>query len=1168
MIKTINEFWGVVFRAFLLLDGYLLRAVDQIISLFAGRENFSMGRVNTGVKRGIVYLCLLSGITLIGMSCGGDKANDDLNEILQVAGQEDLDELERKRQEELERQEKEQRKRELEAEIENKVKIEVERLEKELGRKLTKKEIEEVREAIKQRIESERLLLKRPQLPESAAGLDLAYYADPFAFTGQSINSYKGEASRGTFDVRGHPGAAWPFGMTMMTPVNTRTNTYWSLHPDSGTKFFSYNASQRDVVKGFATSFITGPGCQIGQEFVFMADDVKTNDKLGTVLSLNRRKFKILFPYGTSNGTQPDTTKQYKNDKEKEFAEPGYYRVTYYKTNAARAIIAEFTVTSRTGLARFTFPSAATHATFHLSTHSGSLLRSSRIRSLSGVNNAISLELTQGDFCQQGDNNTVYAVFLFDRDIGSVSEKSSSSGGVEDNVEIALGANKIVNLKVGRSSISPQKAYENLIAENKTVESTLRSPVLNWEFDHFRENAYAKWNNYLKRIMVADGGKDHRLEEKRIFYSALYQAVLHPNIYEDHDGEYMGFDQRRHTVDLKYQDHQYQNYSGWDTYRGQHQLISMIDKKIARDIAQSLVNNANQAGCQSTGICNKTGLFTRWGHYNQDTLVMNGDPGTILVASSLAYGGENFNYDDAYKTMLRAGYGSIAHDVYSDNTAITKDGSDVSESKGTSKNITFGGGATKLRSFTRKVKRDGKFEDISSHANIINRTILPSKGETFLTDLHEFAASDFARAQFIKLVHSLKSDAIKDEGGGQLTTQKYQEKYTEIMNHAGDTWKKAYSWYRKRDSDIVVRDIAGRGTSRLRGSTPPLDPIIDDTLPNQASHPNSWNTYQKFKGLVDHYAIAQDMPFREGTAEHYRFMVPFDVVGLFKLLGNENIETGGFVQNAAQLQSLRNFIHGTDSYNSGEHGRNFNLGNQPCYSVPWTLNYTGYPHFTQMTIRRMHNMMYDDQPSYSMAGNDDLGSLSSQYVWASIGFYPAHPGLGILHVTTPRFESVTISDERGILLTSMAKSEGNSNKTCSDTKDYNHQCFLIDSMKYNGGNYTKAYLRYWKDIEKNSGSDKYLKLEFNLHKISGYSLGMINSDGNFIPRQIRNESARDIFLDAFRDSQPSTNWGRRITDLPPSGSGGILNAYGSAYPELSRDDHNQLGDFEFGHDNY
>ena len=73
MIKTINEFWGAVFRGFLMLDGHLLRAVDQIISLFAGRENFSMGRVSTGLKRGVMYVCLLTGMALVGMSCSKDE---------------------------------------------------------------------------------------------------------------------------------------------------------------------------------------------------------------------------------------------------------------------------------------------------------------------------------------------------------------------------------------------------------------------------------------------------------------------------------------------------------------------------------------------------------------------------------------------------------------------------------------------------------------------------------------------------------------------------------------------------------------------------------------------------------------------------------------------------------------------------------------------------------------------------------------------------------------------------------------------------------------------------------------------------------------------------------------------------------------------------------------
>jgi hypothetical protein len=41
-------------------------------------------------------------------------------------------------------------------------------------------------------------------------------------------------------------------------------------------------------------------------------------------------------------------------------------------------------------------------------------------------------------------------------------------------------------------------------------------------------------------------------------------------------------------------------------------------------------------------------------------------------------------------------------------------------------------------------------------------------------------------------------------------------------------------------------------------------------------------------------------------------------------------------------------------------------------------------------------------------GNDDLGAMSSWYVWAALGLYPSTPGTSILTVNTPLFDHVVI----------------------------------------------------------------------------------------------------------------------------------------------------------------
>ena len=51
-------------------------------------------------------------------------------------------------------------------------------------------------------------------------------------------------------------------------------------------------------------------------------------------------------------------------------------------------------------------------------------------------------------------------------------------------------------------------------------------------------------------------------------------------------------------------------------------------------------------------------------------------------------------------------------------------------------------------------------------------------------------------------------------------------------------------------------------------------------------------------------------------------------------------------------------------------------------------------------------------------GNDDLGALSSWYVWAAVGLYPVTPGTADLALASPLFPEVviTLPDARQLVL--------------------------------------------------------------------------------------------------------------------------------------------------------
>ena len=74
---------------------------------------------------------------------------------------------------------------------------------------------------------------------------------------------------------------------------------------------------------------------------------------------------------------------------------------------------------------------------------------------------------------------------------------------------------------------------------------------------------------------------------------------------------------------------QYANFSGWDVYRSQLQLLTWLDPSTGSDIAESLLNQSRQ----------DNGRWDRWTHLSGATHVMNGDPAAPAIADIYAFGG-------------------------------------------------------------------------------------------------------------------------------------------------------------------------------------------------------------------------------------------------------------------------------------------------------------------------------------------------------------------------------------------------------------------------------------------------------------------------------------------------------------------------------------------------
>src|SRR6185436_13446603 len=94
-----------------------------------------------------------------------------------------------------------------------------------------------------------------------------------------------------------------------------------------------------------------------------------------------------------------------------------------------------------------------------------------------------------------------------------------------------------VRLRIGVSYVSTANARLNMQTENP-----------NWDFDGLKASAQATWNTMLNKVQVTGGSNDDRTK----FYTALYHSLLHPNLFSDVNGQYIGFDNKTYTA------------TGWD----------------------------------------------------------------------------------------------------------------------------------------------------------------------------------------------------------------------------------------------------------------------------------------------------------------------------------------------------------------------------------------------------------------------------------------------------------------------------------------------------------------------------------------------------------------------------------------------------------------------------
>lgn len=135
----------------------------------------------------------------------------------------------------------------------------------------------------------------------------------------------------------------------------------------------------------------------------------------------------------------------------------------------------------------------------------------------------------------------------------------------------------------------------------------------------------------------------------------------------------------------------------------------------------------------------------------------------------------------------------------------------------------------------------------------------------------------------------------------------------------------------------------------------------------------------------------------EGTAGQYLWMVPFNLKGLADLMGGP----------AAAATRLDAFFTKLNAGGEGPDSWMAWVGNEPCLETPWIYDFLGQPYETQKVVRRVMTELYTSGDA-AYPGNDDVGEMSSWYLFGALGMYPELPGSDILVLGSPLFPKTVL----------------------------------------------------------------------------------------------------------------------------------------------------------------
>ncbi|MBQ6309160.1 MAG: GH92 family glycosyl hydrolase [Prevotella sp.] len=415
-----------------------------------------------------------------------------------------------------------------------------------------------------------------------------------------------------------NPGAVCPRGLMSVVPFNVMgsdLNVYdkdarwWSAPYEYNNKYFT----------GFAHVTLSGVGCP----------------ELGTLLVM------------PTTGKLDVDYHHYGSEYSQEKATPGYFSNWLNKYN----IRCEVSSTPRSSIERYTFPKGEGHVLVNLgnglTNETGATIRKVSDTEIEGMR-------LLGTFCY--NPQAVFPMYFVVR----VSKKPASSGfwklqppskGVKGEWDPDNGKYKLytrygkeiagndigyffnyecaegeqIEVQVGVSFVSVANARENLDAEQQ-----------GFRFDKVCKDARQQWNDCLSTVTVEGGSEAQR----RVFYTALYHTMMHPNIVNDVNGQHpmMEREETGHTNTQRYT-----VFSLWDTYRNLHQLVTLLNPQQQLDMVRSMID-----------MYKEWGWMPKWELYGRETFTMEGDPAIPVITDTWLKGLRDFDIQTAYEAFRKS----------------------------------------------------------------------------------------------------------------------------------------------------------------------------------------------------------------------------------------------------------------------------------------------------------------------------------------------------------------------------------------------------------------------------------------------------------------------------------------------------------------------------------